>query len=682
MSKRRDFTLHFVLRIYGSMFDHFEEFIKRLSVKQAEYKNDLLKALKAATHKLKHYYQKVTPRNGTLLLMATMLDPYQKLLPFHKWDSAEGCLPSSPDSFTSQHRMLFLRYFEVNYLRPIETHHDISTQDHGNTPASQQSGETTTYSKSLPGFGSDSEDEDLTAETRSVEILPGYGSVLTGGTYLKEYPDGCIVRTPGNVERKRYLDAAVDYINGDRLRKSAAHEEFFGRKAGNLNDLEEENQDPTRITVSWFNPTPDNFWRQVSSPSLSQHHQYLLPVEQMARDIYSCVPHGVGVESSFSIGRNVLSWKQSRMTASTLQSMIVTRQHIVNERKAFGRSAGQSKHETARDTMKRLNKLLCYTDYQHFTLAAHEMEKKRAGVESNSGKGFISGDEAEAKTWDNFVDAGEKFRGVTGIQRRSQSKKFTTMFTASQMLRKVNLNNPETDTEADASDEMSGDDNEHDFRHFTQDAGNDHPLQEQVLDDEEYNARDAAVSVPAQEHLDLTRSRAVRFDVVVMTRSSDQSGQPATRTKRLIPGDSESDPECTPRPHHQTSMRDFAQPPRTTSEQSASTPANKRSKSKGTAPSFPPPKITTTKRKAGRKGNNRASKALRKRDRVAGEMGSSDADSSSVSEEDSAEDRVVTIASPIVTRTTRATSRSAAESRSARQVRTRSRSLAGDVTKA
>ena len=404
MSKRRDFTLHFVLRIYNSMFDHFEEFIKRLSVKQADYKKDLLKALKAATHKLKHYYKKCTPRNCTLLLMATMLDPYQKLLAFHKWDLANGCPTTDPRSFTSKHRQLFLQYFEVNYLQPIEKHSDFSSSQ-CTTPASQN-GEKTTYSKSHHGFASDSEDEDTTVEIRDAGIVPAFGSVLTGGTYLNEYPDGCIDRTQGNVERKRYLDAAVEYINGERLRTGTAREEFFGSKAGNLNDLEAENDDPGRVTVTWFRPTPDSFWRQVSSPRFDRQHKYLLLVERMARDVYSCVLHGVGVASSFYIGRNVLSWKQSRMTAATLQAMIVTRQHIVNEKRMLGRIAGQSEAETAKDTMKRLNKLLCYTDYQHFTKAAHEEEQKGAGVESNSGKGFISGDEAEAKTWDSFVDGG------------------------------------------------------------------------------------------------------------------------------------------------------------------------------------------------------------------------------------------------------------------------------------
>jgi len=34
----------------------------------------------------------------------------------------------------------------------------------------------------------------------------------------------------------------------------------------------------------------------------------------VARDIISIIPHGVGVEASFSLGRNVDGWRQSKTT--------------------------------------------------------------------------------------------------------------------------------------------------------------------------------------------------------------------------------------------------------------------------------------------------------------------------------------------------------------------------------
>ena len=46
----------------------------------------------------------------------------------------------------------------------------------------------------------------------------------------------------------------------------------------------------------------------------------------MARDIFSIIPHGVGVESSFSFGHNVIGWRQSKTTGETLCKKVVVRQ--------------------------------------------------------------------------------------------------------------------------------------------------------------------------------------------------------------------------------------------------------------------------------------------------------------------------------------------------------------------
>ena len=46
----------------------------------------------------------------------------------------------------------------------------------------------------------------------------------------------------------------------------------------------------------------------------------------MARDIFSIIPHGVGVEASFSFGRDVIGWKQSKTTGETLREKVVIRQ--------------------------------------------------------------------------------------------------------------------------------------------------------------------------------------------------------------------------------------------------------------------------------------------------------------------------------------------------------------------
>lgn len=50
------------------------------------------------------------------------------------------------------------------------------------------------------------------------------------------------------------------------------------------------------------------------------------PLAKMARDVLSVIPHGVGAERSFSIGRMVVSWQQHGMTAETLKQRMIVRQ--------------------------------------------------------------------------------------------------------------------------------------------------------------------------------------------------------------------------------------------------------------------------------------------------------------------------------------------------------------------
>jgi len=44
--------------------------------------------------------------------------------------------------------------------------------------------------------------------------------------------------------------------------------------------------------------------------------------------IISIIPYGVGVEVSFSLGRDVISWRQSKTTVETLRERIVVRQFV------------------------------------------------------------------------------------------------------------------------------------------------------------------------------------------------------------------------------------------------------------------------------------------------------------------------------------------------------------------
>jgi len=49
-------------------------------------------------------------------------------------------------------------------------------------------------------------------------------------------------------------------------------------------------------------------------------------LSKVACDILSLIPHGVGVEACFSIGRDVIGWSQSKTTGDTLHEKVVVRQ--------------------------------------------------------------------------------------------------------------------------------------------------------------------------------------------------------------------------------------------------------------------------------------------------------------------------------------------------------------------
>jgi len=70
-------------------------------------------------------------------------------------------------------------------------------------------------------------------------------------------------------------------------------------------------------------PDITNWWRQQE-----ETHSKYADFANVARDIFSIIPHGVGVEASFSLGRDVIGWRQSKTTAKTLCEKVIVRQFV------------------------------------------------------------------------------------------------------------------------------------------------------------------------------------------------------------------------------------------------------------------------------------------------------------------------------------------------------------------
>jgi len=67
-------------------------------------------------------------------------------------------------------------------------------------------------------------------------------------------------------------------------------------------------------------PDTTDWWRQQE-----ETHSKYADLSNVARDIFSIIPHGVGVEASFSVGRDAIGWRQSKTTGQTLREKVVVR---------------------------------------------------------------------------------------------------------------------------------------------------------------------------------------------------------------------------------------------------------------------------------------------------------------------------------------------------------------------
>jgi len=86
----------------------------------------------------------------------------------------------------------------------------------------------------------------------------------------------------------------------------------------NLNDY---HSDPMEISSTFWLPDITDWWRQQE-----ETHSKFADLPNVAHDIFSIIPHGVRVEASFSLGRDVIAWWQSKTTGETLREKVVVRQ--------------------------------------------------------------------------------------------------------------------------------------------------------------------------------------------------------------------------------------------------------------------------------------------------------------------------------------------------------------------
>jgi len=127
-------------------------------------------------------------------------------------------------------------------------------------------------------------------------------------------PTNVAETTPGRSDRAAHLlTAARLYLNSP-----PELPQNWGQINPNLNDY---HSDPMAISSTFWLPDITDWWRQQE-----ETHSKYADLSNVARDIFSIIPHGVRVEASFSLGRNVIGWRQSKTTGETLHKKVVVRQ--------------------------------------------------------------------------------------------------------------------------------------------------------------------------------------------------------------------------------------------------------------------------------------------------------------------------------------------------------------------
>jgi len=120
--------------------------------------------------------------------------------------------------------------------------------------------------------------------------------------------------TPGRSDRSdRFRTSARLYLN--------LPAEASTNWVQNNPNLDDYHSDPMEMSSTLRIPDITDWWRQQEETN-SQHAD----LSNVARDMFSMIHYGVGVEASFSLGRDVIGWRQSKPTGKTLREKLIVRQ--------------------------------------------------------------------------------------------------------------------------------------------------------------------------------------------------------------------------------------------------------------------------------------------------------------------------------------------------------------------
>jgi len=224
-----------------------------------------------------------------LLISAHILDPFKKLRSFRICDKRMDIYPEDETSYTTQYQEAFLKYVENEYCAK---HRHVRVIKLATVPTSNLVPSATTsgsYQSSVDPYDLSNDDEEHFMPINVAETTPGPS------------------------------DPAARILTASRLYLNSPPEapKNWGQINRNLNDY---HFDPMESSSTFRIPDITDWRRQQE-----ETHSKYADLSSVARDIFSIIPHGVGVEARFSLGRNVMGWRQSKTRGETLSENVVVR---------------------------------------------------------------------------------------------------------------------------------------------------------------------------------------------------------------------------------------------------------------------------------------------------------------------------------------------------------------------
>jgi len=220
-------------------------------------------------------------------------------------------------------------------------------------------------------------------------------------------PNNVAEMTPGQSDRAARLSTAARlYLNSP-----PEAPKNWGQINPNLNDY---HSDPMEISCTFWIPDITDWWRQQE-----ETHSKYADLSNVARDRVSIIPHGVGVEASFSFGRDVIGWRQSKILREIFCEKVVVRQFA---RANHGILAGtnpeldtmnsendsEMKKQAEERKLHRMAKVLDFLEmWQGSQNLSATQKESRAGNKQMTTVGYISDTEEIVKSsWSLFQHDG------------------------------------------------------------------------------------------------------------------------------------------------------------------------------------------------------------------------------------------------------------------------------------